>query len=243
MRHSICLALSYFFLIGSLVVISDEICADPKFKLLQLPSDTNNVKWGEPTWQSGAIVTYSFATTEHALDLEFGSCKQMLPFDQIANVSQSAPELYRQKVQLAFRMWEQVANVQFREVTTADADVLIGLSNSIPNLANVSLTRSNDRMNGLVRLQKAAICFGSEKLWTLAATHNAVVSPQRLSLSLAAAHEIGHVLGLDHPPDSSQLMYFKVRENLQDLQTGDIGAIQLIYGERVTPDMSPEFQR
>jgi hypothetical protein len=63
-----------------------------------------------------------------------------------------------------------------------------------------------------------------------AATKGAVVALDRtdhlpltgkLSWSATALHELGHVMGLDHPSDSRQLMAATLPANVTDLQAGD----------------------
>jgi hypothetical protein len=64
----------------------------------------------------------------------------------------------------------------------------------------------------------------------------------------AATHEIGHTLGLDHPPDHPEAVMYWIFKRFQGLNTGylsadDIAGVRAIYGMghgTVTPLAVPE---
>ena len=73
--------------------------------------------------------------------------------------------------------------------------------------------------------------FDDEEIWTLGTADVGV------NLTQAAAHEIGHSLGLDHSNDSAALMAPTYRGYNPgfDLQRDDIERIQMLYGKCKTP--------
>jgi len=66
---------------------------------------------------------------------------------------------------------------------------------------------------------------------TLAAIHfNTTVDWGRRSLHLTALHEVGHILGLGHSPDSSALMYGGYDDSHLALTDQDLAGLHSIYG-------------
>ena len=77
--------------------------------------------------------------------------------------------------------------------------------------------------------------FDDQEVWTLGTTTG-------VNLTQAAAHEIGHSLGLDHSKDSNALMapIYRGYKLEFDLQPDDIEKIQALYGKSTTaPESVP----
>jgi hypothetical protein len=49
-------------------------------------------------------------------------------------------------------------------------------------------------------------------------------------LRYTLAHEIGHAIGLDHPPGPGQIMNYRYEERFRDLQSGDVFGAVALYG-------------
>ena len=65
---------------------------------------------------------------------------------------------------------------------------------------------------------------------------------QRYDIRYTLAHEIGHAIGLDHPPGAGQIMDYSYREEFRKLQPGDIAGVLQLYGER-RPDKMASTER
>ncbi|HRO67020.1 MAG TPA: matrixin family metalloprotease, partial [Pseudobdellovibrionaceae bacterium] len=61
-------------------------------------------------------------------------------------------------------------------------------------------------------------------------SHRIAGRDKYLSLYLVVAHEIGHILGLDHPRDEGQLMGRKILETTRGMGEGDTEGIRILYG-------------
>src|SRR5690606_40228555 len=81
------------------------------------------------------------------------------------------------------------------------------------------------------RIEQSLICFIPEQRWKIGFDGNLEVYDVRY----AAAHEIGHAIGLDHPPSAGQLMHHRYQEKFRTLQPGDIEGVGLLYGLRQAP--------
>ena len=94
------------------------------FRLLDLESQT--VKWQSPRIGEGAAVTYAFAT--EATDTPGArNCAKLEPPDKAYVPSHISGGQFRHEVAEAFRMWEGVANITFREASEPRAaNILIG---------------------------------------------------------------------------------------------------------------------
>jgi len=166
-----------------------------------------DVKWGDPTFgtESGTI-TWS---SELGGDLDIAS-----GFD-LSDISGA--------LRAAFDAWENVAAIDFQEVGTGGA-VSVGTANLTPPVVGqagpfpVSHT-------GIFTMTSADIEFSTNETWS---PFGGVFDT--VNFYAVAVHEIGHVIGLDHPqpPDSSQIMNSVI--SVGDLSTIDIAGAQYIYG-------------
>lgn len=204
---------------------------DPKtflgFRLLDLENQT--VKWQTPTFGRGAIVTYAFATgpvdTPHARN-----CAAMLPAAAAYEPSDIEARQFRREVAAAFRMWEKVADIKFRETADAGtAGILIG-AQAVPvgrAFTNVELKPGSAERKVIGR---SLICLNPKQPWKIGFDGRLGVYDLRYTI----AHEIGHAIGLDHPSAAGQLMSYRYDEKQTGLQPGDIKGAVLLYGPRAS---------
>ena len=88
------------------------------FRLLDLENQT--VKWQSPHMGVGAALTYAFAT--EAVDTPGArNCAKLEPPEKAYVPSHITADQFRHEVAEAFRMWEGVANLTFRETLTPRA--------------------------------------------------------------------------------------------------------------------------
>jgi hypothetical protein len=200
------------------------------FQLLDLEHQT--VKWQSPRMGVGAAVTYAFAT--EAVDTPGArNCAKLVPPEKAYAPSQVTAEQFRHEVAAAFRMWEDVANISFREVhDTRAADILIGAQGEPEGraFANVAL---KDGPPGLKTIERSLICLNPQQPWKVGFDGRLDVYDIRYTV----AHEIGHAIGLDHPSAAGELMSYRYDERQQGVQPGDTKGVVLLYGPK--PGISP----
>ena len=123
-------------------------------------------------------------------------------------------------LQAAFDSWEEVAAIDFTYTasTSVDVDVTMGsLAGSTVGLASYSYYDTAP----LDTIFDASITLDSDENW-------APYGGGALDFYAVALHEIGHILGLNHVDDPSEIMNtFIATDNLGD---GDISGAQYLYG-------------
>ena len=195
------------------------------FRLLDL--ENQSVRWQTPTFGAGAVVTYAFAagpvTTAGARN-----CTRMVSPEAAYAPSHVSDAAFRNEVAAAFRMWEGVADITFRETSdTETAGILIGAQADPVGRAftNVSL---KGEAEGRKVIARSLICLNPNQPWKVGFDGRLDTYDLRYTI----AHEIGHAIGLDHPSAAGQLMSYRYDEKQTGLQAGDIQGAVLLYGPR-----------
>ncbi len=200
------------------------------FQLLDLENQT--VKWQSPRMGEGAAVTYAFAT--EAVDTPGArNCAKLVPPEKAYAPSHITAEQFRHEAAEAFRMWEGVANITFREVRDPRAaNILIGAQGEPQGRAftNVALKGSTA---GEKTIERSLICLNPRQPWKVGFDGRLQVYDIRYTI----AHEIGHAIGLDHPSAAGELMSYRYDERQKGLQSGDTKGVVLLYGPK--PGASP----
>jgi len=145
-------------------------------------------------------------------------------------------------VRKAFAMWENDPasdiNFNYRGTTTKsgqnlnDGQVVVSWgSYSSSWLAQASwiATGSGDIISFDVRIN-------TKYRWSNGA------APGRYDIGTVVGHEVGHGLGLNHAPASSELMYFQISQaNVKPLGSGDRSGIRALYPAAVSNPVSNGF--
>lgn len=140
---------------------------------------------------------------------------------------------FEDALQAAFDAWEGVAAVDFTmsAATNVDLDVFTELlSGSTVGLARYTYVESG----AIDTITQGSVSFDTEVTW-------APFGVGGLDFHAVALHEIGHILGLDHVADTTEIMNdFITTDTLGD---GDIAGAQYLYGTGEAappPDEEPQ---
>lgn len=153
------------------------------------------------------------------------------------NINLSINEI-RRAFALACNIWSEHSPLIFTELQNGTADILIGFYDSHNNCGYCNPGFSNNRnfghgffppslANGTLTIA-GDIHFNKDVKWTTEST----ASNSEIDFITVAAHELGHVLGLDHVGLSEALMHKSCRRPHRFLYNDDILGIQNLYGHR-----------
>jgi hypothetical protein len=212
------------------------------YRLVQI--DGHDVKWGTPVFGSGATLTYAIVDGQTDFSGTF-NCRRIAGIGGVLAGSRLTRRTFDRELSAAFSVWEAAANLHFLAVNqAASADILITAESVPEGVAYADLTLSTSNENSVAVIKKGIVCLNPELRWTT----DELGKPEKTSanvdrtvyrLRYTLAHEIGHVLGLNHPGPTGQLMSFEYNANFDVLQTGDITGIVALYGSRiVTPRLA-----
>jgi hypothetical protein len=198
----------------------------PSFKILKL--DGNAVRWRGTAAKEGRVVTYAVVTH----DTTFAgarNCRKMTHLDGLLATSRIPEEVVRSEIAAAFAMWESVAKISFRMIDdTASAEIVIGSQLEPVGWAFADVfydRRSHEPVKAILR---SLICLNPNRYWKVGFDGNL----QSYDIRYTFAHEVGHAIGLDHPPATGEIMGYRYDEAFRDLQSGDIAGAIRLYGKR-----------
>jgi hypothetical protein len=138
----------------------------------------------------------------------------------------------RAEAEAAFAYWQKAAAVEFEYTAdAARANVLIGLQETPRGIAYADVVhRQLNAFEG--EITRGLICLNGTARWKSGFDGDL----KSYDLRFVLAHEMGHVLGLDHPSASGQLMSWRYDERIRDLQRGDVSGMAALYGPRMQRD-------
>lgn len=168
-----------------------------------MPYQTADIKWGDPVYgqPSGTVTWSADYVSELGIAAGFNSTD--------INAALSA----------AFDRWESVAAIDFQYVATGgDVTVIAGSLGAAAGTAYYTFG-SNP---GLSEIFSGEITFNSDLTWSPYGGSGGV------DFHAVALHEIGHIIGLDHVNDVSEIMNPVIYGD--DLGDGDIAGARFIYG-------------
>ena len=208
--------------------------ADDGFRLLQIGG--HDVKWGEPVLGKGATITYAVITGPSAIRGNI-NCLHVGGIEPLLSHSHVTRQSFERELTSAFAMWQSVANVRFHAVRRASAaNIVIGSELEPDGIAYADVAFDPPKRGNVSRLRKGIVCLNPSIRWLGQrfdpSEVGSVGGEYRLQYTLA--HEIGHVLGLDHPGPQGELMSFEYANKLDGLKQGDVAGIGVLYGKRST---------
>ncbi len=155
------------------------------------------------------------------------NCKRMRPPHSLLEASKIEPSSFRDALADAFQRWRDVADITFVEAEQgARADIVIGEQSDPTGFAFTNLELAETALGRVRLIVGASICLNPQKGWKIGYDGNLAV----YDLVHTLTHEIGHVIGLDHPSGRGHLMSFRYSEDMVGLSEGDRRGAIGIYG-------------
>jgi Matrixin len=190
--------------------------------------DGHYLKWGEPVLGRGATVTFALLKGP----AQFGqtrNCSSMTSLDDLLSRNEISTVSFMRELDSALAAWSAVADIWFSRADPAVADILIGAQLEPAGYAFANVEYDKTKFGaGLRSISRSLVCFNPVKPWKIGFDGDLDVYDLRYVLM----HEIGHAIGLNHPPAHGQLMTHKYGEEFRELQPGDIRGIETLYGTR-----------
>jgi len=229
-------------LAAALVALTGAAMSGESYRLLQLEGEP--VKWGAPELGTGASLTYAIIAGDETYS-GVRNCPDTGNIDALLSRAGLSREDFEADVALAFARWEKVANLSFCRIEDSDrADIVIGAQGQPRGLGYADIAR-DEGTAALGSISKGLVCLNPELRWSAedgiadVLAENArggdALGHPLFDLAYTLTHEIGHLLGLDHPGARGTLMSFAYDSRVRDLQPGDVAGVIALYGPAVPP--------
>lgn len=223
---------AWTLVVGAICACSTLARAGDGFRLLQI--DGRAVKWGEPLLGKGATITYAVISGPNAIRGSV-NCIRVAGIEPLLLRSQVTRRDFDRELAGALAMWQSVANVRFHPVRRAETANIVFASEAEPDGIAFADVAFDAAQEGTVsRLKKGIVCLNPSVRWSSerSESDHAGGANGTYRLRYTLAHEIGHVLGLDHPGPEGELMSFEYGSKFDGLKQGDIAGIGVLYGRR-----------
>jgi hypothetical protein len=198
--------------------------ASRAFKVLRFQG--NFVRWERTRDDAGPDITYKVVTGSQT----FGgarNCRAMTAVDDLLAGSGVERSTLDSELASAFSMWALITKLTFRHARADEpADILIGAQVDPAGWAFADVFYDATSPRHIKPITQALICLNPDRQWKVGFDGNL----KAYDLRYTFAHEIGHAIGLDHPVDSGQIMYYRYNERFRDLQAGDVLGATTLYG-------------
>jgi hypothetical protein len=207
--------------------------AGEAYRLLRL--DGRPAKWGLAVMGRGVILTYAVLAAPASLS---GSrnCRAIKSINGLLAHSGLARKTFDREVSAAFGLWEAAADVRSRRVEHVDkADIVISAEAVPDGVSYADVTLASSHAGIVARIAKGIVCLNPAVYWMAKErgdSDSRIANIGVYQLRFTLAHEIGHVLGLDHPGPTGELMSFEYDQTIDGLRAGDIAGIVALYGSR-----------
>jgi Ca2+-binding RTX toxin-like protein len=182
----------------------------------------NQWKFGSSALPSapGTVITWSFATANYG--------------DPVFDLFGPDLKTFKAEIVNAFAMWSKVAKVDFKLVSdSANVDIRLGfgfLDGGGEVLARATTTTT--ARPGYDRVDHATIVFDESEIFLNNSGIPRFPITEGHSIISVAAHEIGHVLGLNHSDSVAALMNSAYNTSYAGPMSDDISGARNLYGAR-----------
>jgi len=170
-------------------------------------------RWG---WGPGYSVSYRFVTEFTTRTM--GTTDYSI--DPIVENSNPFPPGTKNEIRAGMNSWSDVTDVRFYETTDPDADILIG---SYSNMSALGRAITAFGYGANTQYFYGMIQFNGGYSWSLGGT------PGTYKVRNVACHESGHIVGLGHTINSTQIMYYSYNVNLTQPGSEDTYYVQTLY--------------
>ena len=197
---------------------------DPHYVLLKLKGE--RVKWGLPRAGTGGVVHYAFVTRETPREGAI-NCRALVPVGTRLPHARTGAADFTAGLRRAMDAWSAAANVRFVQVDDpASAQLLIGGQKEPHGIAFTDIERDPTAPGPVASIVRAAICFNLNLPWEARMDGD----PATPDIAYVAAHELGHVIGLDHAWGRDKIMRFQYEELFDTPQPDDLAGAIALYG-------------